>query len=719
MKNDNIDVIIEIGGGTAFQHDSSLSFPNVHCTIWHNVAQSDEPVTHRTAQNCALPGLAQFLRIPELNRRKHTKGDAMKPSIWTLLLFILLSSACNESAKLGSDDDTGSDDSGNDSGGDIGDDSSDDSGGSDGNSLTASKIKEFCDLHCDHECTLDETTGNTAEGLYVCACPADQWYDFNQQGCVNQLATVEIAVNDDTVCTLQTNGASECLLYGYLETPSMQSDPTEKFKQLAVGNLNACGLRFDGKVNCWGYETPTVPNDRFLQIDMEENVACGIRQDGNITCWGDTASDEAAIPDGPFVQVDVASNRVCAVNMEGNLIYWNIFENSGPSVKKGSYQKVSCGTKGICGLTTDGDVDCYYDTYYGEYYEMMTFVEAPGEGTFRDISVGLETTCAVAENGDLNCWGYDGVGTFNPPSGAYTQVSVTDKFACAVNEGSSIACWPETGGGYNVLSSEQRFSQISAWGENVCGVLTDGSLRCAGRMGPKPDGEFVMVNVREGYACAIDTAGHLHCFGAETESPEGEFIDVAVSADSFDGGYQGCAIDTDNRVVCWGDTASVIEGVPEGAFKKVYALYKAACALDMENKLHCWGDETSCYPTTVSDAEYASLGIPTFCVHSFGVLMDGTIGDISNSTANPQPIPNAPVYTADMPEEERFVAIGRDEWDIYALRANGQLLQWNVHDENSSPIERWPGETFSQISISDTCCALRTDGKLRCWRSEQ
>ncbi len=628
----------------------------------------------------------------------------MKLLIWTL--FILLSSACNESAKLASDNDTGGDDS----------------NGSEGNSLTASKIKEFCDLHCDHECTLDETAGKGDKDLYVCACPADQWYDFNQKGCVNQLATVEIAVSDYTVCTLQTNGASECLLYGYLETPSMQSDPTEKFKQVAVGNRNACGLRIDGEVTCWGYDTPTAPTEKFLQIDMEKDMACGIRQDGSIRCWGDAASDDAAMPEGPFIQLDAASNRVCAVNVEGDLIYWDTSEDSGPSVKKGSYQKVSCGSDGICGLTTDGDVDCYYDTYYSEEYQMMTFVEAPGEGTFKDISVGYDTTCAVTESGVLQCWGYDGVGTFNPPGGAYTQVSVTDQFACAVNKDSSIACWPETGNGYNVLSPERRFSQISAWGENVCGVLTDGTLRCTGRMGPKgpiPDGEFVMVNVREGYACAIDTEGHLHCFGAETNPPEGEFIDVAVSVDSFDRGYQGCAIDTDNQVVCWGDTASVIENVPEGAFKKIYALYYAACALDMDNRLHCWGDDTGCYPTTVSDAEYASLGIPTFCIHSYGVLTDGTIGDISDTTANPKPIQNAPVYTPDMPEEERFVAIGRDNWDIYALRANGQLLQWNIHDENSSPFEPWPGETFSQISISNTCCALRTDGKLRCRRAEQ
>ena len=51
----------------------------------------------------------------------------------------------------------------------------------------------------------------------------------------------------------------------------------------------ACGLRTDGRVECWGAGTTgraDPPEASFTQISVGPYYACGIRDDKAVQCWG-------------------------------------------------------------------------------------------------------------------------------------------------------------------------------------------------------------------------------------------------------------------------------------------------------------------------------------------------------------------------------------------------------------------------------------------------
>ena len=54
----------------------------------------------------------------------------------------------------------------------------------------------------------------------------------------------------------------------------------------------------------------------------------------------------------------------------------------------------------------------------------------------------------------------------------------------------------------------------------------------------------------------------------------------------------GCAIDTDQRLHCWGiRTHQATDDPPEGRFIDVDSGHRHSCAIDTDHQLHCWGDE--------------------------------------------------------------------------------------------------------------------------------
>ncbi len=52
---------------------------------------------------------------------------------------------------------------------------------------------------------------------------------------------------------------------------------------------NACALKADGYVICWGGNTwgqTNAPSGIFKQVSSGHSHACALRGDGHITCWG-------------------------------------------------------------------------------------------------------------------------------------------------------------------------------------------------------------------------------------------------------------------------------------------------------------------------------------------------------------------------------------------------------------------------------------------------
>lgn len=73
--------------------------------------------------------------------------------------------------------------------------------------------------------------------------------------------------------------------------------PSGTFADFDVGANNACGLRDDGSVECWGgseYLNP--PPGQYQQVSLGVQHGCGLLLSGEVLCWGDDQFGQATLP---------------------------------------------------------------------------------------------------------------------------------------------------------------------------------------------------------------------------------------------------------------------------------------------------------------------------------------------------------------------------------------------------------------------------------------
>jgi cysteine-rich repeat protein len=96
---------------------------------------------------------------------------------------------------------------------------------------------------------------------------------------------VQIAVGAGFVCGRRSNGTVRC--------PSFPGpDPTHRFSLVAAGYQHACGVRIDGVVECWGY-------DSYGETDVPG------------TCGDGIVDLDEACDGSPDCEFDCGSRRIC------------------------------------------------------------------------------------------------------------------------------------------------------------------------------------------------------------------------------------------------------------------------------------------------------------------------------------------------------------------------------------------------------------------------
>ncbi|MDH5670705.1 MAG: hypothetical protein OEZ06_01060 [Myxococcales bacterium] len=102
--------------------------------------------------------------------------------------------------------------------------------------------------------------------------------------------------------------------------------PAGRFVEVAAGGGHSCGLRDDGRVQCWGANEmgqSRVPKMvRFRQIAVGWHQSCGVTLENELRCWGGHPSGALDPPDGKFLQVSVGFLHSCAVRDDGAIICW-------------------------------------------------------------------------------------------------------------------------------------------------------------------------------------------------------------------------------------------------------------------------------------------------------------------------------------------------------------------------------------------------------------
>jgi len=196
---------------------------------------------------------------------------------------------------------------------------------------------------------------------------------------------------------------------------------TEEFVSVSVGETDACALRENGSIYCWGISEPQFPaSSGFTQVEVGHYCACALNDQGLAICWG-------------------AHGGTCA-----------------EEVQQTPFKDIGVGDQAACGLSeADGSISCW-----GAGAPDL-FANIPGGGQYLDLDVGGNSACALNSAGKPVCWGQIEEAEEEQFTAAYEWIVVGPNHACArQQEGGGIDCW----GGCDAWP--EICDDVPAWSKN-------------------------------------------------------------------------------------------------------------------------------------------------------------------------------------------------------------------------------------------------------------
>ena len=71
--------------------------------------------------------------------------------------------------------------------------------------------------------------------------------------------------------------------------PGRANPPDGRFISISADDEHTCGVRDDGKLECWGWYPflQNIPESgNFVQVVSTGSIACALSLDGSVECWG-------------------------------------------------------------------------------------------------------------------------------------------------------------------------------------------------------------------------------------------------------------------------------------------------------------------------------------------------------------------------------------------------------------------------------------------------
>lgn len=266
-----------------------------------------------------------------------------------------------------------------------------------------------------------------------------------------------------------------------LTGPTGPTGPKEGgfFKSVSTGDGQACGLKMDDTIACWGYVEPfreTPPEGSFKSVESGGRHVCAIRPDDAVTCWDYGEFGQTSPPEGRFRSISGGSYHTCGIKMSGVVACWGQNDGGKASPPGGIFKSVSAGDKHTCGVRADDTIACWGRNYYG--------AATPPDGAFASVDASFDYTCGLRLDASITCWGrLEPFGPDNetlvPPDVRLKSVSLSSRHGCGIQLDYTLICW-----GYNGLGQASppsgKFRNISSGDTYSCGIRIDDRVVCWG-----------------------------------------------------------------------------------------------------------------------------------------------------------------------------------------------------------------------------------------------
>jgi alpha-tubulin suppressor-like RCC1 family protein len=247
-----------------------------------------------------------------------------------------------------------------------------------------------------------------------------------------------------------------------------------RWRELAVGRLDTCGISFDHRGFCWGAnqrgeigvafvsleELTTSPievdgNLRFSQIVPGWTHACSITTSAETYCWGAADAGQVGVPP-PLDDVNVRNPSL---------------------VSSSAFVQIAVGARHSCGVTADGVAYCWGSNAVGQLGDgtrTTRLVPMPVLTSQRFASIAVASgfaggsnapvpppltvgtvahTCALTNSGLAYCWGWNANGQLGDGtnidrlvpvpvsgSGIFTTIGLGGSYTCGMR-GNGVWCW--------------------------------------------------------------------------------------------------------------------------------------------------------------------------------------------------------------------------------------------------------------------------------------
>ena len=350
----------------------------------------------------------------------------------------------------------------------------------------------------------------------------------------------------------------------YEPRPSEQSGPSLPTCSECQTCVTSCQADDAASCGCPGDSCSngacTVKN-KVLHVAAGEKHTCAATRAEAVYCWGATKTQGAAGvlgtgPSGtssatPIRIPDLRANRAVAA---GN--FHTCVQEQGLRTCWGSNQKGQLG-----GPPKQPMVPTPF-AVVGETWD------------FLNVVAGIEHSCGLAANRQVLCWGGNAFGDLGTGD---TQDTVVPTPVVANGQNSAYIALAGAGD-HNCAIDDQH--SLWCWGRNSSYEL--GTANSGPAYRPYP--------IRPG--CEAENS-QKNCFS--------DWVDVAT------GSFHTCAIRADGQLYCWGgnlrgQVGNGVTGPPPGVseptqvgvgvkWQRVFCGRSHTCAVDTENKLHCWGDD--------------------------------------------------------------------------------------------------------------------------------